>query len=64
MPTHHILSSLSLATLGIVLLIAVIVFGYFIRKRSNRHPMDGRQERNIAKDMDSGQTPHDHSPRN
>jgi hypothetical protein len=63
MPSHHILSSLSLATLVIVLLIAAMAFVYFIRRKSNRHPMEGRQERNIAKDMDSGRKPNDHSPR-
>jgi hypothetical protein len=63
MPAHHILSLLSLATLGIVLLIAAAGFVYFIRRKSNRDPMNGRQERNIAKDLDGGQEPPNHSPR-
>ncbi|MFB0612410.1 LPXTG cell wall anchor domain-containing protein [Aurantiacibacter poecillastricola] len=33
-------SSLNIVTLVAVLIIAAILFLYFMRKRSNRHPMD------------------------
>lgn len=33
-------SSLNIVTLVAVLIIAAALFAYFMRKRSNRHPMD------------------------
>ena len=39
--------TLMFLTLGIVLVIAIVVLARFMRKRSNRHPMAGKQERNI-----------------
>ncbi len=61
MSSTTFLSSLSLGTLGIGLLIVAIGFAYFLRRRSNRHPLAGRQERNIAKDLEAGKQPPDHS---
>ena len=58
------LSSLNLGTLIIVFVIAALGFAYFLRRRSNRHPMEGREERNIARDLDAGREAPDHSPRN
>ncbi len=63
MQNHHVLSSLSLATLVIVLVIVAGALAYFLRHRSNRQPLEGRHERNIAQDIDSGNEPPDHSPR-
>jgi hypothetical protein len=50
-------------TLVLVAAIVAIGFAYFLRKRSNRHPMDGRQERNVAADLDAGRKAPDHSPK-
>ena len=58
-----LLSSLNLGTLVIVLVIVVIGLIYFRRKRSNRHPMDGRAERNVAEDIDAGRDAPERSPR-
>lgn len=63
MSSHGFLSSLNLMTLIIFLVIVALGFVYFLRKRSNRKPMEGRQERNIAEDLDAGRPPPDHSPR-
>ena len=63
MSTSGLLSSLNLGTLVVGFLIVVIAFGYFLRRRSNRHPMEGRRERNVAEDIDAGREPPDHSPR-
>ncbi|MEN2786662.1 hypothetical protein ACFOKI_01820 [Sphingomonas qilianensis] len=63
MQSATFLSSLNLGTLVIVVVIVAIGFAYFLRKRSNRHPLDGREERNVARDLDAGREPPDHSPR-
>jgi hypothetical protein len=61
MSSTTFLSSLSLGTMVIALLIAAIAFAWFLRRKSNRQGMSGRQHRNIAKDLDRGQSPPDHS---
>jgi hypothetical protein len=61
MTSTTFLSSLSLGTLGIGLLIVAIAFAYFLRRRSNRQGMAGRKHRNIARDLDAGNSPPDHS---
>jgi hypothetical protein len=63
MASTGFLSSLNLGTLVVVLLIAVAALAFFLRKRSNRHPLEGRRERNVGADLDAGRTPPDHSPR-
>lgn len=63
MSSSTFLSSLNLGTLVIVVVIVAIGFAYFLRRRSNRHPLEGREERNIARDLDAGNEPPDHSPR-
>lgn len=63
MSRSTLLSSLNLFTLILVLALATAVFVFFMRKRSNRHPLKGREERNIAADLDAGQDAPDHSPR-
>jgi hypothetical protein len=57
------LASLNLFTLIAVVVIVAIALLFFLRKRSNRHPLDGRQERNVGKDLDAGREAPDHSPR-
>ena len=63
MSTSNFLGSLNLGTLVIVFLIVAAGFIFFLRKRSNRHPMDGHRERNVGADLDVGRDPPDHSPR-
>jgi len=62
MSSSGFLSSLNLFTLVIGILIAAIALAYFLRHRSNRRPMEGRQHRNIAKDIDKGRDAPDHLP--
>ncbi len=62
MSLSEMLSSLNLMTLIIPLAIVAIGFIYFLRKRSNRHPMDGKQERNVGADLDAGRSAPDRSP--
>lgn len=57
------LSSLNLMTLVVVFVIVAGAFVFFLRKRSNRHPLEGRQERNVAADLDANQAAPDHTPR-
>lgn len=47
MNTDTAVPTLMFFTLGIVLLVGIVVLVRFMRKRSNRHPMDGHRERNI-----------------
>lgn len=63
MSTNGFLGSLNLGTLVIVFLVVAAAFIYFLRRRSNRHPLEGRQERNIAQDLDAGRPAPDHTPR-
>lgn len=63
MGRNDLLSSLNLGTLVIGALIVILALVFFLRKRSNRHSMDGRQERNVAADLDAGREAPDHSPR-
>lgn len=63
MTTSEYLSSQNLMILVTGFLVAAIAFAFFMRKRSNRHPLEGRQERNVAADLDAGRKAPDHSPR-
>lgn len=63
MHTTGFLASLNLGTLVIVFVAVAIGFAYFLRKRSNRHPLEGRQERNVARDLDAGRAAPDELPR-
>lgn len=63
MSRPELLSSLNLMTLIGVFAIVAIAFAIFLRKRSNRKPLDGRQERNVAADLDADRAAPDHSPR-
>ena len=62
MTSNGFLSALNLGTLLIVLAVVGIAFAYFMRRRSNRHPLEGRQERNVAADIDADRGPPLHSP--
>lgn len=63
MSSSGFLASLNLSTLVIVVLVAGAALLFFMRKRSNRHPMEGRQERNVAADIDAGRGAPGESPR-
>lgn len=63
MSASTLLPSLNLSTLIIVFLGAAFALAWFLRRRSNRHPLEGRQERNVAKDLDAGREAPDHSLR-
>lgn len=54
MATHQTVPTLMLVTLGIVLLIAIVLLARFLRRPANRHPMDGKAERNVGKEIDEG----------
>ena len=63
MSRPEFLSSLNLMTLIGVFVIVAIAFVIFLRKRSNRHPLEGRQERNVGADLNADRAAPDHSPR-
>ena len=63
MASTGFLASLNLFTLVSVVVIVGVALLFFLRKRSNRHPLEGRQERNVAEDLDAGREAPDHSPR-
>lgn len=48
------LASLNLGTIVIAVLIVGAILLFFIRKRSNRHSMEGREHRNVGADIDAG----------
>ncbi len=52
MNADHPISLLIYVTFGAALLIVGGAFLYFMRKRSNRHPMAGERERNIQEIRD------------
>ncbi|PCD03516.1 hypothetical protein COC42_03850 [Sphingomonas spermidinifaciens] len=56
------LASLNLTTLVIVLAVAAVMLLLFLRRRSNAHPLEGREERNVARDLDAGRPAPGHSP--
>lgn len=63
MSRGELLSSLNLMTLVVVFLVVAAAFIFFLRKRSNRHPLDDRQERNVGADLDANRAAPDHTPR-
>lgn len=62
MSTGDYLSAQNLMILGTGLLVAIFALGFFLRKRSNRHPLEGQRERNVAADLDAGRKAPDHLP--
>lgn len=63
MNTSEVLPSLIFMTLGITLLAAIAALLIFRRKKSNRHPLEGREERNVGADLDAGIAAPEHSPK-
>ncbi|HEX8555455.1 MAG TPA: hypothetical protein VF695_12165 [Sphingomonas sp.] len=63
MSTFDYLASQNLMILVTGAIVLAIALAWFLRKRSNRHPLEGRQERNIGADLDAGRKAPDHSPR-
>lgn len=61
MASPGFLSALNLGTLVVVLIIIGIALALFLRKRSNRHPLAGMQERNVAKDLYANRSASDYS---
>lgn len=47
MDTADMTGALGFGTLIVVLLIAIVIWARFMRKPENRHPMEGKRERNI-----------------
>ncbi len=47
MQNGHPISMLMFGTLAVVVVIAAVLLVRFMRKRENRHPMEGERERNI-----------------
>lgn len=44
----HPLTLLAFGTLAAAVIVAVVLFGNFMRKRRHRNPMEGQRERNIG----------------
>jgi hypothetical protein len=63
MSTFDYLASQNLMILVTGAIVLAIALAWFLRKRSNRHPLEGRQERNVGADLDAGRKAPDHSPR-
>jgi hypothetical protein len=57
MPESELVPTLMLFTLIAALLIGVVLLLRFRRKRGNRHPMAGQQERNVGQAIDEHQRP-------
>jgi len=43
----ELIGMLSIGRIAIVVLVLALVLYFFLRKRENRHSMDGKRERNI-----------------
>lgn len=41
-------------TLGVVIIVAIVLFARFMRKPQNHHPMRGQRERNIEEIREEG----------
>ena len=55
MGTADMTGTLGFGTLIVALLIAIVLLLRFMRKPQNRHPLDGKQERNIGQVLDRKQ---------
>ncbi len=60
MSRSDLLPLLNLTTLIVFALILLGVLLLFLRKRSNRHPMEGQHEENIAKRIDESRDTREH----
>lgn len=47
MSRTELIPSLMFFTIGAIIVVALVLLLRFLRKRSNRHPMEGVRERNI-----------------
>ena len=56
MQADHPISLLLFGTLAAVAIVLAFLLVGIVRKRSNRHPMDGERERNIAEIREEGPT--------
>lgn len=54
MESHQAIPSLMFMTLAAVLVIVAVALVYFLRKRSNRKPLENKREVNVAKEIDEG----------
>lgn len=61
MHLNTFLSSLNLMTLVIVALALAVALIVFLRRPSNRHPLEDRQDRNVGQDLDAGRDAPVHS---
>ena len=57
MSETELVPTLMLFTLIAALVIGIVLFLRFRRKRANRHPMEGQQERNVGQAIDEHQRP-------
>ena len=66
MGTADMTGTLGFGSLIVALLIAIVLLVRFMRKPQNRHPLEGKQERNIAEvlDREHNRTTNDRIPRN
>lgn len=55
MNTTELTGSLAFGTIGIVLLVAVVLLAAFLRKRRNRHPMEGKRHRSSGEIEDDAE---------
>lgn len=56
MNTSEFVGSQMFMTIGIVVVVLAVLLLWFLRKRSNRHPMEHQRERNAA-EMERGVPP-------
>ena len=54
MQTHHAVPWLMFMTLGAVVIIAVGLLVWHLRKPSNRHTMRDQPDKNVAREIDAG----------
>ncbi len=57
MEAGHPISLLMFGSLLIPVIIAIVLLAAFLRKRRNRHPMEGQRERNIDEIRSEGGEP-------
>ena len=58
--TNRLLSSLNIFTLVAVAAALLAYLLFFLRKKRNRHPMEGQPEENIAERIDESRNTRDH----
>lgn len=58
--TTMLLSSLNIFTLVVVAAVLLAALLFFLRKKGNRHPMEGQREENIAERIDDSRPKREH----